>query len=267
MNEACKHGNTGKLFRIIKSVSCKRSTAPETIKLKDGTMTANPEEGLNRWKEHFEELLNRQPPGCSLLDILFSGFLDITEETPTCEEVGAAIHSMRSRSAPGEDGLPPIVWKTGGVALRDQLAQLVRRIWRTRTVPKDWKNSVLVPIFKKGDKTDCRNYRGISLIDVAYKVLEAIILKRVRLSIDRHLRENQSGFRPGRSTVDQIFGLRRILELRWEYREPVIISFIDFKAAFDSVDHEAMYEILAMFGMPSTFNRSFFLIFFGPNRI
>ena len=75
-------------------------------------------------------------------------------------------------------------------------------------------------------------------------------MKRIRSEIDANLRENQGGFRPGRSTVDQIFALRQILEQRNEYNQPLAIAFVDFKAAFDSIDREKMYKILHDFGLP-----------------
>jgi hypothetical protein len=65
------------------------------------------------------------------------------------------------------------------------------------------------------------------------------------------VRPNQGGFRPGRGCVDQIFTLRRILEHRHKFQQPTIACFIDFRAAFDSVDRNALWKIVAADGMPT----------------
>ena len=114
----------------------------------------------------------------------------------------------------------------------------------------EWYNAILVPVFKKGNRMDCANYRGISLLCVCSKLLEGIILKRVSAVYETILRENQAGFRKGRGCVDQIFALRSMLELRYEFRRPTIITFVDFKAAFDSVDREGLWNILYWDGVP-----------------
>ncbi len=76
----------------------------------------------------------------------------------------------------------------------------------------NWSETVLLPLFKKGDKQICSNYRGISLIDVAAKVFGVILLKRFQSERDPRTRPYQSGFRPGRGCTDQMHNLRRTLE-------------------------------------------------------
>jgi hypothetical protein len=174
---------------------------------------------------------------------------------------------MRSSSAPGEDGIDAMIWQSGPEALFDDLYILIVQIWNSEHFPDDWKKSILIPIFKKGDKTLCKNYRGITLIDVAYKIVEAIVLSRIRTPVDQSLRENQSGFRPGRSTIDQIYTLRQVLETRREFRRPTIIAFIDFKAAFDSVDRKRMYQLLADFGLPSKIVRLVEQMYMGSENV
>jgi hypothetical protein len=72
-------------------------------------------------------------------------------------------------------------------------------------LPQQWKESVIVPIYKKGDKTDCSNYRGISLLSAAYKILSNILLVRLTPHVSEIIGDHQCGFRRNRSTVDQIF--------------------------------------------------------------
>jgi hypothetical protein len=87
----------------------------------------------------------------------------------------------------------------------------------------------VVPIHKKGDKTDCSNYRGISLLPTSYKILLNILLARLTPYADGIIGDHQCGFRRNRSMTDQIFYIRQILEKKWEYNGMVHQLFIDFK--------------------------------------
>jgi hypothetical protein len=78
-------------------------------------------------------------------------------------------------------------------------------------LPDQWKESIIVPIHKKGDKTDCNNYRGILLLSTSYSILLNILLSRLSPYVDEIIGDHQCGFRRNRSTTDQIFCIRQIL--------------------------------------------------------
>jgi hypothetical protein len=88
---------------------------------------------------------------------------------------------------------------------------------------------ISVSVHKKGDKTDCNNYRATSLLSTLYKILSNILLSRLSPYVDEIIGDHQCGFRRNRSTTDQIFGIRQILEKKWEYNETVHQLFIDYK--------------------------------------
>ena len=117
-------------------------------------------------------------------------------------------------------------------------------------MPEEWKGSIIVPIHKKGDKTDCNNYRGISLLPTPYNILSNILLSRLIPYAEEVIGDHQCGFRHNRSTTDHIFCIRQIFEKKWEYNEAVHQLFIDFKKAYDSVRREVLYNILIEFGIP-----------------
>jgi hypothetical protein len=100
-------------------------------------------------------------------------------------------------------------------------------------LPDQWKESIIVPIHKKGDETDCTNYHGISLLSTKYKILSNILLSRLVPYIDEIIGDHQCGFPCNRSTTDQIFCIRQILEKNLEYNETVHQLFIDCKKAYD----------------------------------
>jgi hypothetical protein len=84
-------------------------------------------------------------------------------------------------------------------------------IWK-KELPHQWKKSTVVPIHKKGDKTDCSNYRGISLLSTSYNILSNILLARLTPYGDEIMGDHQYGFRRNRLMIDQIFYIRQILE-------------------------------------------------------
>jgi hypothetical protein len=109
---------------------------------------------------------------------------------------------------------------------------------------------IIVPIHKKGDKTDCTNYRGISLLPTTYKILSSVLLSWLTPYTKEIIGDHQCGFRRNRSTIDHIFRIRQILKKKCEYNEEVHQLFIDFKKAYDSVGREVLYKILIEFGIP-----------------
>jgi sorting nexin-29 len=122
-------------------------------------------------------------------------------------------------------------------------------------LPQQWKESIIVPIHTKGNKSECNNYRGISLLSTAYRILCNILLARFTPYVNEIIADHQCGFRRNRSTTDQIFYIWQILEKKWEYNGTVHQLFIDFEKAYDSVKREVLYNILLEFGVPKNLFR------------
>jgi hypothetical protein len=123
-------------------------------------------------------------------------------------------------------------------------------MWNKEELPHQWKELIVTPIHKKGDKTDCSNYRGISLLSTSYNMLSNILLSRLTSYADDIIGNRQRGFRCNISATDQIFYIRHILNKKWQYNGTVHKLFIDFKKAYDSVRRELLYNILIEFGIP-----------------
>ncbi|CAH8292672.1 unnamed protein product [Schistosoma turkestanicum] len=103
------------------------------------------------------------------------------------------------------------MFKDGGPALSARLTEILGRIWELDVIPSDWSQSLIVPIYKKGQKSSCDNHRGISLTNIVSKLLASIIHSRLTRVREEQTRENQSGFRPERGCIDHIFTLRQVL--------------------------------------------------------
>jgi hypothetical protein len=117
--------------------------------------------------------------------------------------------------------IPAELIKAGGRTIHSEIHEVINSIWNKKELPEQWKESIIVPIYKKGDKTDCSNYQGISLLSTTYKILSNILLLRLTPYAEEITGEHQCGFRHNRSTTDHIFCIRQILETKWEYNEAV----------------------------------------------
>ena len=121
-------------------------------------------------------------------------------------------------------------------------------------MPENFRDALIVALYKnKGSKANCGNYRGISLLSIAGTFFARIILNRLIAVSEANLQEAQCGFRPGRSTVDMIFTVRQVHEKCLEQNLDLYSVFIDLTKAFDTVNREALWDVLARFGCPTKF--------------
>ena len=105
-------------------------------------------------------------------------------------------------------------------------------------------NSHFIPIYKKGDRNNPDNYRGIPLLNTRYKIYSKIIVKRLTVIAEVILLEEQGGFRKGRSFMDCIFSASQIIEKHREFNIPTYIAFIDFKKKPLTLWTETNYGLL-----------------------
>ena len=129
------------------------------------------------------------------------------------------------------------------------------------TVPDAWTTASIIPIPKKGDLSKPDNYRGISLAPVAAKIFNKLLLNRIYRHIDPLLRPNQNGFRRGRSTLPQILAIRRIIEECKIGNKSAAIVFVDFSKAFDSLNREALFHIIGLYGIPAPIIKAIRLLY------
>jgi hypothetical protein len=105
--------------------------------------------------------------------------------------------------------------QAGGETQCSEIHKLIKLIWNREELPHQWKESIVIPIHKKCDKTDCSDYRGRSLLPTSYKILSNILLARLIACAYEIIGDHQSEFWHNRSTTDQIFYIWQILEKKW----------------------------------------------------
>jgi len=116
-------------------------------------------------------------------------------------------------------------------------------------MPTEWNVSIICPIHKKGDIMEYSNYRGVSLLNTAYKILSNIVWKNLTICW-KYNWNYQCGFRKNRSTTNQIFTLRQILENAKEFRIETQHLFVDFKSACDTIKRGQLYNVMSEFNIP-----------------
>ena len=135
---------------------------------------------LNRWADHFEELLNRPAPQNQPDIQPAETDLPIDCNKPTREEIKQAIAHMKNGEVAGPDGFPAEALKADVNTSVEMLYSLFDEIWEKEEIPAEWKEGYLIKIPKKGDLSRCDNYIGITLLSVPRKILNRIILERMK---------------------------------------------------------------------------------------
>ena len=185
---------------------------------------------------------------------------DIDEETEcidnievgyiTRDEIRNAMHKMKKGKAAGIDSITIELLRAGGDIITEVLYELFTKIWDKEEIPEDWSKGLIVKLPKRGNLTDCDNWRGITLIPEIMKIFGSAIINRIRGGMDNKLRNEQEGYRQGRNTTEQIFVLRNIIEQVIEWNSNLYICFVEFEKAFDHVHRETLWKLLKIYGIP-----------------
>ena len=253
-------GDQHGFFQTIKSVQLEETKKVESHCVRDEEGRLLREEGRirERWVRFFRSLLKSksdmldpdvskrlpQHPVASALGI-----------EPTEEEIATAMKAMANAKAVGPDGLPAELLKLGlqqGQTILLELHRLTILIWRQGKVPQQWKDAVITVLHKKSDKTECGNYRGISLVSHVVKILLKVVVRRLSAYCEAKglLTEEQCGFRPDRSTTDMMIVVCRLQEVGRKARVSLHMCFIDLQKAYDTVDRTLLWQVLTRIGVP-----------------
>lgn len=249
--QAANCGDTRGVYMAIKKLTGKGIRSCPPLKSAEGRTLTTEEEQLNRWSEHFSSTAPRAEETSPLqMQTRRNARRDISTEPPDLLELEAAIKKLKNGKSPGPDGIAAELFKCNPRRMATLLRPIIREVWVNKRIPERWKDGVIITIPKKGDLSQCINWRGITLLNTIEKLLAIVISNRLAPVLDELLRPNQAGFRKGRSCTDQINTLRIIIEQSVEWRTSLYILFVDFERAFDSLDRNAIWSALANLGVP-----------------
>ena len=233
---------------------CRRGNQNSTkyVKNKQGDIVKDKDKILEVWKDYFQSLHNMDNNEGNVSEennsvrtvekpIVFDNYDD---DNIKIKELISAKKKIKVGKAPGSDGIFPEMVVNQSSEADKLLLKICQLAFKTKTVPNDWNNSMIIPIYKNGSTTQCENYRGISLLSVPGKVYARILETRLRDKVEAKLDQYQSGFRPGRSVHDHIFTLRQISESTYQYNKKTHACFIDLQKAFDLVKRKEIWKAL-----------------------
>ena len=255
MQRAADTGNVRGVYEGMKKAigPMPKKTAP--IKDLEGNKITDKSKVMDRWVEHYGELYSRETKVTDeALDAIEElPCLSDLDEPPNMDEMMEAINSLPRKKAPGKDGITAEMVRAAKGKLSVHLLDLLQQCWREQEVPKDMRDSIICTLYKnKGDRSDCNNHRGISLLSIVGKCFARIALKRLQKVAEQVYPESQCGFRAKRSTTDMVFSLRQLQEKCREQGQPLYMVFIDLTKAFDLVSRDGLFKILPKIGCPPT---------------
>ena len=221
------------------------------MKDKDGNVTTDEESVLRMLKEYYMGLMNEENE--RERREIDGERVNLEVESVSKEEVMENMQRMKNGKAVGLDDIPVEVWKYLEESALKFLTKLYNRTMESERMPEEWRDSVLIPIFKnKGDVQSCSNYRGIKLISHTMKLWERIIEKRLS---DLKFSNQQYGFMPGKSTTDALFALRVLMEKYREGQKELHCVFVDLEKAYDKVPREEVWYCTRKSGLAEKYVR------------
>lgn len=242
LERAHENNKHGKSWKIINDITGRINN--QQGKIRGSTQ----KERIDSWYNHFKNLLGFQPTEnhYEVEQILPQGIIHTGRFTR--KEYTTAIKELKIGKSCGPDDIPPEILKF--CSFDDIILDFCNEAILNGSKPEQWSILDMIPVPKHGDLGDTNNYRGISLSSIVAKTYNRMIMNRIRPAIDKELRVNQNGFRSGRTTTAHILALRRLIEGIKKKNLPAIMTFIDFKKAFDSVNRSIMFKILYAYGIP-----------------
>ena len=222
------------------------------LKRPDGTTCETAEQNAKVFSDHFSNLFGRiHTYDQNVLDLVPQHPIATQQSDPPSNlEILSSIKKLKN-NAPGESGIPASIWKhfSQDPILFNLLRDIILNFWNNEKVPSEWDIGRLIVLPKKGDLSLPKNYRGITLLESAYKIVANIIHARL-LPIQESLSiEPQCGFRPGRGCMDAIFTMKSAVRKRREHGQESWILFLDLVKAFDRVPRELLWLALSKLGV------------------
>jgi hypothetical protein len=181
----------------------------------------------------------------------------LSNDVFTVEEVEKELSLLNPYKSTGPDGLTPRILKEMAVVISKPLAIIFNRSLATGTVPEDWKQANVTPIFKKGNKQLPNNYRPISLTSISSKIMERLLKVRITNHLnEQHLmNDTQHGFREKRSCLTNLLDFFGEVNRIYDGTQALDLVYLDFQKAFDKVPHERLMAKIESHGIRGNYSR------------
>ena len=245
MEEANKIGDSESIFRIVKIISGLITTATSQAPAvkKDGGLILDQQELAKVWQTFLTDKFK-----ATNAELERDAYAELGPQLiadPLTEQAFVrALKKLKKGKACGPDGIPGEVYYNSQTAALE-LYQLLKVIWEREYVPAELVRASFVMLYKnKGSANDPSKYRCIGLLPHAYKILSLIMLERIADECSEYLADWQAGFRPERGCRDNVLLLRVLFDQVIKDDRKLLVTYIDYSAAFDTVSHKFLDESL-----------------------
>ncbi|CAB4033903.1 Hypothetical predicted protein [Paramuricea clavata] len=162
----------------------------------------------------------------------------------TIEEVARTLLALDTTKATGPDGIPSRLLKETAWQIAPSLTQIFNKSLSCGEIPDEWKLANIVPVHKKGEKSQVENYRPISLLSIISKVLERCVLRNIRDHLLQLINDSQHGFIPGKSCTTQLLEVLDYIGSLLDGGKQTDVVYMDMSKAFDKVHHKYLISKL-----------------------
>ncbi|KAL3681174.1 hypothetical protein R1sor_024130 [Riccia sorocarpa] len=235
-----------------------------SLKLTDGTIITQEEQILDKVKDYYKKLYTRDEEVerarveraeiLKLVDrsVLESDNIKLTATPPT-EEIDKTVTELPKEKAPGKDGITAEVLRATWSWTREACVALIEGFWRTKRLGLAEAEGVIKLLPKSQEKQLLTNWRPITLLSIAYKIISKILANRLKGIIPRLVDAEQTGFVENRNIVENILCLRLGQDLAEVTKQKALFCKLDFAKAFDRVSHTYLWETLGRMGFSEEF--------------
>ena len=223
------------------------------MRLENGTLATNDEENADVFEPHSFNVFNRNdaPVDNNVLQMIQQRPMKThLDQPPTRLEITTHINKAGQDKSGGESGITGRALKALGSVSIQTIHELFTNFWNDTADYDEWHEAILKWLPKKGDLSQANNWRGICLGDALARIFSSILTARLNQVIAIEGIENQFGSQPGRGCQDGLYVIRTMLQLRRNHNLPTWGLFVDLVKAFDTANHDLLYEILHKYGVP-----------------
>ena len=247
-------GNVREVARLTKALTGRGKHRGNIMPTKDvdGKPLTESKQLLDAWQEFIgRKFMCADIPGAAYAPVTADDDNDgdvMQEELETCLRV------LHDNKAPSCDGIPIEAYR-GSPAEKQELFAIVRLMWQTEVIPPALVRGTFVILYKKGPRDNFANYRAIGIMCHSYKLLSMLVLHRMRYTVESRLAETRAGIHQERGCRDTVLLLRLLMDAVLRAGKQAVVTFIDYRAAFDTISHRFLDESLTAAGVQPKIRR------------
>jgi hypothetical protein len=236
-------------WRLLNTLRAQKSDCTKNISLEEWEMYFKKLNTARSSNRNEEEIKNQ------LSELEKTNIFNQLDYTIKMVEVQQSIKNLKKNKSVGLDRVSNEMLCYSQHIMVPVLTKLFNIILRSGQYPSQWCKGYVVPIFKNGDPLLPTNYRGVTILNSMAKLFNSVLNNRLNTFIDQHqlVDEKQIGFRKGSRTSDHLFVLKTLIDKYTEKDGKLYTCFVDFRKAFDSVNHIYLLYKLKQAGVSNMF--------------